>query len=926
MKRLFFLPVRQTKKTILLLCTVCFLILLSCADQNKRQKYTIGFSQCIESDLWRKTMLEGMKRELAFHPNLNFLYKEADGNSQKQIKQVGELIDQKIDVLIISPNEAEPLTPIVEEAFNKGISVIVVDRKISSSLYTTYVGADNYEIGKMAGQYAAQLLKNKGNIIEISGLPKSSPAIERHKGFADAIKNYPSLKINRTLNGEWIKQNAQAELSKNIDELNTTDLIYAHNDIMALGAYEVLKKSNTEKSTKIISVDGLPGPDGGMKMVSDKIITGTLLYPTGGEEAIQIAAKILNREEYTKDNYLQTSVVDSTNVRLLSLQAGKVLSQQKEIERQQAILTAQQKIYNNQHTFLYVLASTLALAILLGGVSFYSLRENRKINEKLKSQNIEILDQKNRLVEMSAKAQMANEARVNFFTNISHEFRTPLTLILGPLEELQSIKNHLIQKNISLIHKNAIRLLRMVNQLIDFRKIEVDKMKLRASEHDLIDFVNEIMQSYKSIAGKRNIDLRLITKERQLKLWFDSAMIDKVLFNLLSNAFKFTKDNGFINIYITKSEVENHALITVEDNGIGMAEDVLEHAFDLFYQGEYENYKGSGLGLALSKEFIQLHKGQIVVSSKKWEGTTFKIQLPLGKEHLSQTEIMDNEPSPVILYEDEKIYTEDLEIKDHFKRDDKELQSSKELSILLIEDNEDLRNFLVERLSVNYEMLEADNGQSALQQGFDNIPDLIICDIVIPGRDGLLLTNIFKSDIRTSHIPVILLTAKTNIEQQIEGMKNMADAYIIKPFNVHFLEENIKCLIANRNRLKEHFTSYFSCNLKTQSVNKLDRKFVNEFSSYIESNIANEDLSVEDVCRNLGISKVQLNRKLKALLGVTVKDYILNVRLTKAKYMLQHENFTISEIVYKVGFSAPSYFSTVFKSKFGITPKGFKEK
>lgn len=922
MKRLLFLPTSRLSY-LFLLPVLC---LLSCSDQAKQRTYTIGFSQCVESDLWRQTMLEGMKRELTFHPNFNFLYKQADGNSQKQISQVKEFLEQKIDILVISPNEAEPLTPIVEEVFNQGIPVIVVDRKISSRLYTSYIGADNYEIGKMAGQYAGQLLKNKGKIIEVTGLPKSSPAIERHKGFEGAVKAFDALQISDSYNGEWEKQAAQAQLTKNIAALSNADLVFAHNDIMALGVHEVLKKNNIQKDIKIIGVDGLSGPGGGTQMVSDKIITATLLYPTGGEEAIQVAARILNKEEYKRDNYLQTSVVDSTNVRLLSLQANKVLSQQKEIERQQTVLAEQQRIYNNQRTFLYILISTLLLAIILGGVSFYSLRENRKINKKLQSQNGEILHQKRELEEMSVKAQAANEAKVAFFTNISHEFRTPLTLILGPLEEIQTVKNTVVQKNFSLIHKNVIRLLRLVNQLIDFRKIEVDKMKLRAAEINLIEFVQEIMQSYKSIADKRNIDLRLVTREKQIPLWFDHTMIDKVLFNLLSNAFKFTKDNGFITIYITKDEAAKKAFIVVEDDGIGMNKDAMEHAFDIFYQGESENYKGSGLGLALSKELIQLHKGEIFVTSEKWKGTKFTIQLPLGKEHLAEDEIICGEPATPLFYDDEKIYTSDLVTKEHFKNEISELRCHKELSLLVIEDNTDLRKFLAEKFAADYEILEAENGQSGLQQAFDNIPDLIICDIVIPGKDGLSLTNIFKSDIRTSHIPIILLTSKTNIEQQIEGMRNMADAYITKPFNVKFLDETIKSLIANRNRLREHFTSDISSNLKTQTVNKLDRKFVSEFTAYVESNIANEDLTVEDVCKNLGISKVQLYRKAKALLGINVSDYILNTRLSRAKYMLQYENFSISEIAYKVGFSSPAYFSTVFKSKFGSTPKAFKEK
>jgi YesN/AraC family two-component response regulator len=245
---------------------------------------------------------------------------------------------------------------------------------------------------------------------------------------------------------------------------------------------------------------------------------------------------------------------------------------------------------------------------------------------------------------------------------------------------------------------------------------------------------------------------------------------------------------------------------------------------------------------------------------------------------------------------------------------------------LIIEDNADLRQFLVTRLSSQYEILEAADSQTALQQAFDVVPDLIISDIVIPGKNGMELTHTFKSDVRTSHIPVILLTAKTAIDQQIEGMKNKADVYVTKPFNTKFLEETIKSLLTNRTKLKEHYTGELPMNLKSQTVNKLDRKFIHDFMSLVESNIDNEAFAVEDICKSIGVSRVQLYRKVKALLDINVNDYILATRLQKAKYLLQNEDFSIGEVAYKVGFSTPAYFSQVFKSKFGVTPKTFKER
>ncbi|NII25907.1 substrate-binding domain-containing protein [Pseudoflavitalea sp. X16] len=903
------------------------LLLPACTGQKKQAAYTIGFSQCIESDAWRRTMLEGMKKELAFHPGVQFIYRQANGNSQQQEAQVKELLQKHIDLLIISPNEAAPLTPVVEEAFRKGIPVIVVDRKIATPLYTAYVGGDNYEIGKMAGQYAVNLLNGKGKIIEITGLPKSSPAIERRQGFADAIKNYPGLQIIRQVNGEWLQQTAQQELAKIAPQYPDVNLVFAHNDMMSLGTYEVYKNSGLTKPY-IIGVDGLPAT--GMKFVAGKMTTATMLYPTGGEEAIRIAMKILNKENVAKENLLQTTVIDSTNVRIMQLQAAKTASQQQQIERQQSMLKEQQRIYNNQRTLVYILVLSLILSLILGGLAFYSLRENRKISKKLQAQNQEILDHQAQLVAMSEKAKAANEAKVNFFTNISHEFRTPLTLILGPMEELlaNSKNSYHTNQTLGLIQKNVIRLLRLVNQLMDFRKIEVDKMKLRAAETDLITFTAEIIQSYKSIAQKRNIDLRLITKERQLLVWMDITMLDKVIFNLLSNAFKFTKDNGYVHIYISKNEPGSQAIMKIEDNGVGMSKDAIDHAFDVFYQGEYENYKGSGLGLALSKELIGLHKGTITVSSEKWKGTRFEISLPLGNAHLEKDEMTESvqESSQAVLYEHEKIYTADLKTETSIKTETEESPAEKTHTVLIIEDNADLRQFLVNKLSGQYEILEADNGQYALQQAFDYVPDLIICDVVIPGKDGMALTHIFKNDVRTSHIPVVLLTAKTAMEQQIEGMKNRADAYITKPFNVLLLQQTIKSLLDNRARLKEHFTGELPTGLKTQTISKPDRKFINEFSALVESNLSNEDFTVETICKHIGISRVQLYRKVKALLNVNVNDYILNTRLQKAKYFLKNEDTPIGEIASKTGFSSSAYFSSVFKTKVGITPKEYREK
>lgn len=871
-------------------------------------------------------MLEEMKRELAFHENITFIYKVADDKSEKQVEQVKELMKQDLDLLIISPNEAKPLTPIVEEVFKKDIPVIVIDRKVASAAYTAYIGADNYEVGKLAGQYAVNLLNKKGTITEVLGLAGSSPAIDRHNGFRDVLKNYPEIKLTAQVPGQWLRTTARAEVSRRNAVVAQSDLVFAHNDMMAIGTWEAISKTNPLSPPKIIGVDALPGNDAGLEFVAEKKITASILYPTGGDEAIRLALKILNKEEFQKENILNTLVVDSSNVRLMKLQSEKIISQQKDIEKQQALVEEQKRVYNNQRTFSGILTAALLLLLLLGGAVFYSWKKNKKINKKLQLKNDEISSQQIQLIEMSEKAEVAHQAKLNFFTNISHEFRTPLTLILSPLEEM--LANEKMQpgnrQTLRLVHRNVMRLYRLVNQLMDFRKIEFSKMKVRASENDLVGFVKEITESYEVLARNKQIGLRFFTNERMMPVWFDVTMIDKVIFNLLSNAFKFTKENGFIHVTMSKSA--DMAIIKVEDNGVGMGPNALEHAFEPFFQGEYENYKGSGLGLALSKEFIEMHHGQIFVASEKWKGTCFEIKLPFGRAHLQDDEMIAA-PDEDTKAEDVKMYTTEL------MNDASEMQEDFALGndgsracILVIEDNDDLRFYLSSRLSRANDVLEAENGLTALDLAFANIPDIIICDVMIPGKNGLDVTRILKNDIRTAHIPIILLTARNEEQQRIEGLETKADAYLTKPFSLQLVHETVRSLLANREKVKSHYSSEAFSEEKSPASKKLDRKFISEFCGVVESNISNEKFNVDDICRQMAIPRIQLYRKVKLVLNCNVNDYIIGTRLQKAKYYMQHENLSISEIAYKTGFSSAAYFSTVFKSKFGVTPSDFKSK
>jgi signal transduction histidine kinase/AraC-like DNA-binding protein/CheY-like chemotaxis protein/ABC-type xylose transport system substrate-binding protein len=910
----------------LLYLLILFFSLGSCTKAKNKAAYTIGFSQCVGSDLWRRTMLDEMKTELSLHPGVNFVYSDAHGNSKTQIQQVSKMLEQGIDLLIISPNEAQPLTPVVESAYEKGIPVIVIDRKTASSLYTAYVGADNYEIGRIAGEYMGSIAKGPLNVIEVMGLPGSSPAIERDRGFTAGIKKFSNIHLTTKVYGDWLKENAEASLLKIKGQLSSVNAVFAHNDVMAAATRDVLNKLHLSKRVKVIGVDALPGSGGGIKMVDDRIIDASLLYPTGGKEAIVTALQILNKEPFIRENILQSLVIDSTNVRLMELQWSKIKSQQNDIIKQQGLLQEQEEIYKNQQVVLNILVITLVLAIVFGGLAFYWLMENRKINSSLELKNDEILDQRNQLIEMSARAEAATEARLNFFTNVSHEFRTPLTLMLGPIEDLLANEKltEMAGKNFKMIRQNAFRLLKLVNQLIDYRKIEFDKQSLKASNNNIVEFVKDIVESFQLMAQRNHIKIEFSSTAKEIPVWFDVNMLDKVFFNLISNAFKFTPEEGKIKINI-RADNNQFVHIEISDNGVGMSEEESALIFNQFYQADHAPITGSGIGLSLSKEIVEFHHGFIEVKSKKWVGTIFMVSLPMGDGHLKAIEKSTDKNEWPDMGGRSQIYLADLDnivqVYDHDV-----FSSPKEHSILIVEDNPDLLNYLMEKFDLYFDVFAADNGNSALTKAYEKVPDLILSDVVLPGLSGKELSVKLKSDVRTSHIPIILLTAQGSVEHQISGIETKADMYITKPFNFDFLLANINNLIKNRVILKEHFTSEISTSEKVHGAKSLDRKFLIDFSGIVEQNLSNDQFNVEDICKIIGISRVQLYRKVKALMGCSITDYILNRRLKKAKYLLNNEDLTIAEITYQIGFSNPNYFATVFKNKYGCTPTEYKRK
>lgn len=892
-----------------------------CQKEPPKKNFRIAFSQCC-ADPWRDEMESEMRREQAFHPEVDLKTLRANNDSETQIKQIRQLISEGVDLLIVSPNESEPLTSVIEEVYKSGIPVILIDRKTESEQYTAYIGADNHEIGETAAKYIASQFGGRANVIELQLGMTMTPARDRSRGFAEGLLKFPGIKIldqmELTHGPDALKPEFQEVLRKHLE----IEVVFAHNDYLAENAYNWAKEINRHETLFFVGIDGIPGLGRGIQAVEDGILDASLLYPTGGSEAIQLALSILNNLPFNKTNLLRTIVINQDNARTLHLQMKKVDGLQRNIDRQLTALDDLNIIFRNQRLFIYLLEILLVITIVLGGVLLKSLRTKEEMNRSLELKNREVLEQQQKIVGMSEELKLATQAKVDFFTNLSHEFRTPLTLILGYMENLLASGNigKSAKQDLGMVRKNALRLLRLINQLMDFRKIESGKMAVRASENDLIAFTRDITEAFKKMADKRNMQLGFFAVEQSLPVWFDVSMIDKVLFNLLSNAFKFTPDGGKIQVAVVKDPISGKAIVKVEDSGGGMSRESIERAFEPFYQDRNKKAKGTGLGLSLSKELVGLHGGNIELWSEQGKGTRFEVTLPLGKAHFRDEQFL-LEKSGEIVY-DELIFLED----ESSLSAPAVVNAGSEYTLLVAEDNDDLRHFLKNHFGKTCRILEARDGNEGLDLALEEVPDLIIADIMMPGRDGLTLTRILKTDLRTSHIPVVLLTAQVSMEQKIEGIQTGADAYVTKPFNLAFLSEVVKNLLHSRQTLRQRFTAVLQPGMVPSGMGNLDEQFLRKFTEFVEHYHTSQSLTVESLSEQFGMSRVQLFRKTKALLGESPNDYIQQVRLKKASQLLVENELTVAEIAYHVGYSSPGYFSTAFKGRYGCSPSEWRER
>ncbi len=707
-------------------------LLASCSQQEK--KYRIGVSQCSD-DIWRDKQNSELQIGAYFHDNVELRFAAAYDSDERQIQQIDSLVGTGIDLLIVAPNQVSTISPAIDRAYDKGIPVIVFERKTNTKKYTAYMGADNYEMGHLMGEYVATRLNERGRIIEVMGLKGSSPAIERHNGFREAIAQHPGIQVVATLQGDWTEPTAYKTVKQWLDknkDAGKIDLVFGMNDRTAMGARKAFEEAGGVLPL-FCGIDGLPGESGGIRLVQDSLLDASYIYPTHGDQLLQLAVDILEGKPYEKETKLMSALVTQDNARVLLMESEEIMRQSRNLEQLHEKASQYLDQLGNQRTLIFVaLAAILLLLALLAGIYMYYLQRARIQDERM---------------------QMERE-QLDFYTQVSHELRTPLSLVQGPLDQL-------LRTN-------------------DFRGASDEARELfsivRRNTHHLTGIVNKML------------DAQVGTPIQEMT----SAQVDA---------------------------------ITVSQPIAAPAE---------------------------------------------------------------------------VPEQDEDAPT-----------------------VLIVDDNADIRTYLRSILRGQYRVLEAEDGKRGLELARELVPDLIVSDVMMPVMNGLEFCQQVKKDGISSHIPVILLTARALEKHQIEGYESGADAYITKPFSPELLLARIDNLLQSRHQLKDLWSMKSATNATAPSETApapIEDAFISRFKSLVEERLSDSKLSVEDLAGDMGLSRVQLYRKVKAMTGSTPIDLLRKARLAQAQRLLQESTLSVSEIAYQVGFASPSYFTKCYKDEFGTVP------
>ena len=912
-------------KLMLLLMLPLF---LSCGGSAKKQ-YVIGVSQCSE-DVWREKLNEELRIAALYYNNVDLRIKSAYDDVKLQTEQINSFVDEGVDLLIVAPGQVT-ISPAIDRAYEKGIPVIIFDRRTRSDKYTAYIGADNKEIGSSMAEYLAGALTSGGRILELSGLYSSSPAIERQQGFDSVVATRPGLEIVAQAHADWTEEGAfrvmDSLLSKSHPQF---DCLFAHNDRMAMGARRAAAKHGLDiNSIQFCGIDAMPQNGGGMRLVTDGTLFASYIYPTRGDEVIQLAMNILTKKDYKRENQLSSALVTRDNARVLLMQNDETVRQQDHLTTLRSRIDQAASEFNTQRIYLLVLLVFVVLLIVACAFAIRAYVAKARINSRLH-------DSMSKQKAMTEEMERMTQTQLQFFTNVSHELRTPLTLIAGPAEQLLedgSIRGQ-HRSMLQMIQRNTRILIQLVGEILDFRKVQNNKATLRLNRFALSDELSTWAEDFRAAAARRKITIVVAASGSTdtstantdgSMIIADRDKIEHVYFNLMSNALKYTPEGG--SITTTVEHAAQHFTITVSDTGKGIDPKELPHLFERFYQAQ-GSIGGTGIGLSLVKAYVDMHHGTIEAQSEPGKGTSFVVTLPDTQPGYDPAN--DQKAAPRVEDKnliDDNYVSVDIDANAAADRitNAEDFDSERPL-VLIIDDNNGMRAYLRSILKDKYNVSEAADGKQGLEKACREVPKLVICDVMMPVMDGLEFTRQLKQNMATSHIPVILLTARSLSEQREEGYGTGADSYLTKPFSGSVLLSRVDNLLRNRTMLRSLFSGDKKEEAAEEQLSSRDQTFIGRLRDSIRQNMGDSDFTVERLGEEVGLSRVQLYRKVKALTGQTPVDLLKKARLERARLLVEKTDKSISEIAYEVGFTAPSYFNKCFKDEFGVSPGVLRER
>lgn len=912
--------------TVLVLTAAVSLCLASCRGKEAHKRFVVGVSQCSE-DTWRDKLNEELRIAATYY-DVDLQIKSANDDVRLQTEQIDRFVEQGVDLLVVAPGQVS-ISPAIDKAYEKGIPVIIFDRRTRSNKYTAYIGADNHDIGASMAEFMANANTAGTKVVELCGLSSSSPAIERDAGFDSVAAHRPNIDIVKKVYADWTEEGAYHVM----DSLLSTpypafNCLFAHNDRMAMGARRAVVKHGIDpKTIKLCGIDAMPQHGGGMQLVAEGKLIASSIYPTRGDEVMRLAMKILTHKPYDRENRLSSALVTEANARVLLMQNDETTRQQGHLSELRNRVDKTVSDFKTQRIYLLIMLSAL---LLLALAYVYVVNANRA-KARMNRQLADSVEQQR---QMTKHIEELTHTQLQFFTNISHELRTPLTLIAGPTEQL--LEDKTVQgthrRMLQMVERNTKILIQLVSEILDFRKVQNNKAVLKLNRFNLGETLRLWADDFGAVTSRKGIKVQVDAPAdaAQATIIADRDKLARVFFNLMSNAVKYTPKDGTITITLRHNEGE--FFFTMNNDSVKtISKDDLPHIFERFYQSK-GSIGGTGIGLALVKANVDLHHGSISATSTQEEGTTFSITLPDTQEgydpDADKDNNKDNSTKAEQGYVDDSYAPANVEAAEKAERitNAEDFDADRPL-VLIIDDNNGMRAYLRSILQDHYNVSEAVNGQQGLERARREVPKLVVCDVMMPVMDGLEFTRRLKADTATSHIPVILLTARSLSEQREEGYGTGADSYLTKPFTGSLLLARIDNLIHSRTLLR----SLFSGNSKEEEeeeerLGAQDQTFVTRLREVIRDNMGDSDFSVERIGEEIGLSRVQLYRKVKALTGQTPVELLRKARLERSRRLIEKTEKSVSEIAYEVGFTSPSYFNKCFKDEFGISPGAMREK